>query len=153
MVITGVDVGILGAIVSIKGDDIISIYDMPITPKKRGKGYETNAYLLADILSDIGPDMVVVESVTAMPGQGVTSMFGFGRGLGVIEGVIAGLGYKATFVQPRTWKKHFNLIGKDKDASRVEAIQRWPDRSDDFRLKKHVGRADAALIAEWFYSD
>jgi len=41
----------------------------------------------------------------------------------------------------------------DKDASRVEALQRWPDRSDDFRLKKHVGRSDAALIAEWFYSD
>ena len=149
MIICGIDPGATGAIVALKDGELLDIHDMPITPKRRGKGNETNAYLLADIIQDIGPDTVVMESVTAMPGNGATSMFSFGRSLGVIEGVIAGIGYPVQFVKPMEWKRLFNLVKKDKDASRVEAIARWPGSSHDFRLKKHNGRADAALIAAW----
>ena len=147
MITVGIDPGITGAVVALEGETIVGIYDMPTTPKKRGKGLEINAYLLADMLHHINPTLAIVESVTSMPGQGVTGMFGFGRSLGVIEGVLAGLAVKTEFVRPQAWKKHFNLTKKPKDASRTLVIQRWPESSYDFRLKKHGGRADAALIA------
>ena len=98
------------------------------------------------------PLVAAVEKVGARPGQGVTSMFSFGRSAGYIEGVLAALGIGYQLVPPATWKREYSLIGKDKRAS-VEACRRlFPDvdlkRTEKCRTDSD-GKAEALLIAEW----
>jgi len=83
-----------------------------------------------------------------MAGQGVTSVFSFGRSLGAIEGVIAARSIKATLITPQTWQKAMGVTG-GKDGARARAMELFPWNIDYFKLKKHDGRADAALIACW----
>jgi len=159
----GIDPGAKGAVSAVNGrGQYVSSKDMPITPKTTGKGNETNAYLLVSAIKEIIYDYestarekldfldihIGIEAVSAMPGQGVTGMFSFGRSLGVIEGVIAGLGYPVTFFRPRAWKKVHGLISKDKDQARTLVIGKWPASAHFFKRVKDQGRADAALIAE-----
>lgn len=94
----------------------------------------------------------VVEKVGARPGQGVTSMFNFGKNVGYIEGVLAALGIPYQLIPPATWKKEFSLIGKDKQASIVTCHKLFPDvdlkRSDRCRTDSD-GKAEALLMAEY----
>ena len=94
--------------------------------------------------------VVVVEHVNAMPGQGVTSMFNFGQSFGVIKGICAALSLPIYFVRPARWKKHFNLIKTNKDASRTQVIEVYPEISNKLHRKKDSNRADAILIALYF---
>ena len=96
--------------------------------------------------------IVVVEQVNAMPGQGVTSMFNFGQSFGVIKGICAALKLPIHFVRPAKWKKHFNLIKTNKDASRTKVIESYPEISSKLHRKKDSNRADAILIALYFDS-
>ncbi len=150
--IIGIDPGLTGALVLMTDHGaIMHIEDMPVSAKTNGKGKQVNAVMLSDIISDLcdiagSEPLVVIERVSAMPGQGVTSMFGFGRSLGVIEGVTAALGLSVRWVTPQKWKKHFSLLKKDKDASRTLVIEKYPKYIDYFKRKKDSGRADAVLI-------
>ncbi|MGL4498487.1 MAG: hypothetical protein ACRCU2_05435 [Planktothrix sp.] len=92
--------------------------------------------------------IIIIENVHAMPGQGVTSMFSFGMGYGIWLGIIAALSIPVEFVTPQTWKKHYSL-GSDKESSRVTALQLFPSQSENLKLKKHHGRAEALLLAEF----
>ena len=94
--------------------------------------------------------VVVVEHVNAMPGQGVTSMFNFGQSFGVIKGICSALNIPIYFVRPTKWKKHFNLINTNKDASRTKVIQVYPEISNKLSRKKDSNKADAILIARYF---
>jgi len=149
--IIGIDVGNSGAVAIMDGTKVVLLCDMPCTPKRTGKGQEVNAYLLTDILLPyVGRlEFAYVEAVSAMPKQGVTSMFTFGRSLGVVEGVLSALRVPTEFVTPRAWKKHHSLIGKEKDASRTLAIAKYPCSATDLCRKKDHGRADALLICEY----
>ena len=82
-----------------------------------------------------------------MPGQGVASMFNFGMGYGIIQGVVSALGIPYELVTPQSWKKRAGLIGKDKDNARTMAQQLYPDAP--LGRKKDIGRADALLIARF----
>ena len=93
---------------------------------------------------------VIVEHVTAMPGQGVTSMFNFGQSFGVIKGVCSALNIPIYFVRPLKWKKYFDLVKTNKDASRTKAIEIYPHISDKISRKKDSNKADAILIASYF---
>ena len=93
---------------------------------------------------------VVVEHVNAMPGQGVTSMFNFGQSFGVVKGICAALKLPIYFVRPTKWKKHFNLIKTNKDASRTKVIEAYPNISSKLSRKKDSNKADAILIARYF---
>ena len=93
---------------------------------------------------------VIVEHVNAMPGQGVTSMFNFGQSFGVIKGVCSALSLPIYFIRTTKWKKHFNLINVNKDASRTKAIEIYPEISNKLSRKKDSNRADAILIARYF---
>jgi crossover junction endodeoxyribonuclease RuvC len=98
---------------------------------------------------EIYPDAhVVIERVGAMPGQGVTSMFNFGYGAGVIEGICAALFIPYFHVLPQTWKRQMG-IGADKTACREMAQKLWPGAADRFKRVKDDGRADAALLGRW----
>ena len=104
--------------------------------------------LFAATVERFTPSQAVVERVGAMPGQGVSSMFKFGRGLGIIEGVIAASMLPVLYVTPTVWKRHFGLAS-EKEAARQRAIEIWPESASLFSRKRDHGRAEAALIARW----
>jgi Holliday junction resolvasome RuvABC endonuclease subunit len=103
---------------------------------------------LADRMATMRPDMVIIERVGAMPKQGVSSTFKFGKAYGVAIGVVAALKIPVHFVTPGTWKKHFNLSA-DKEEARARALQLWPARAELFARKRDHNRAEAALIARY----
>jgi crossover junction endodeoxyribonuclease RuvC len=154
MIIIGVDPGISGAISIIENKKILEVYDTPtmIDGKKNKKqinsAHVTN--IIKERLNSNKEVVVVVEQVNAMPGQGVTSMFNFGQSFGVIKGICAALSLPIYFVRPAKWKKHFNLIKTNKDASRTKVIEAYPEISSKLHRKKDSNRADAILIALYF---
>ena len=154
MIVIGVDPGISGAISILENKKILEVYDTPtmIDGKKNKK--QINSAQVTNIIKERLKDgkeiIVVVEHVNAMPGQGVTSMFNFGQSFGVIKGICAALGLPIYFVRPTKWKKHFNLIKTNKDASRTKVIEVYPEISDKLQRKKDSNRADAILIALYF---
>ena len=87
-----------------------------------------------------------------MPGQGVTSMFNFGQSFGVIKGICSAMQLPIHFVRPTRWKKYFNLIKTSKDVSRTRAIEIFPKISDQLKRKKDSNKADAILIASYYYN-
>jgi crossover junction endodeoxyribonuclease RuvC len=103
--------------------------------------------LLASIIFKSDADHTFVESVNARPGEGPTGAFAFGRARGVIEGALAAAGVPVTFIMPPAWKRTLGLTLASKDASRAEAIRRWPGHAELFARVRDDGRAEAALIA------
>ena len=94
---------------------------------------------------------VVIEQVSAMPGQGVTSMFNFGQSFGILKGICSAMQLPVYFVRPAKWKKYFNLINSEKDASRTRAIEIFPYFSSQLSKKKDSNKADAILISSFFF--
>lgn len=147
-VIIGIDPGISGAI-AIIGDHRAApaVKDMPVMSKGTGKKQQVNAAELARMLASCAPSVVYVERVSAMPEQGVVSMFAFGEAFGVIRGVLAAMNIPIELVTPQTWKRRFGLLGTEKDAARTKAIELYP--TAPLARKKDIGRADALLIARY----
>ena len=147
-IIIGVDPGKSGAFAALDQDgNLHDTWDIPVVDKR------ISAPLIADILVPLQAvaELCVIEDVHAMPGQGVTSMFTFGRGLGIVEGVALGAGIPVRWVSPAKWKRALGL-SPDKGASRRRATELWPAQSAMFARVKDDGRAEAALIAYyWLY--
>ena len=156
MKIIGIDPGLSGGIAVLENNKVLSIFDMPVMSEgKKNKRQLNSAQLVKLIKDNISKNeevSVVVEQVNAMPGQGVTSMFNFGRTFGAIKGICAALSLPIFFVRPAKWKKHFELINSSKDSSRTKAIEMYPSLSNDLAKKKDVNKSDAILIAR-FYSE
>lgn len=151
--ILGIDPGLSGALALIDKNGIITeIWDMPTSAATYGKGNIINGKLLANIMGKAKPKRVCIEQVSAMPGQGVTSMFKFGVGFGLLQGCAAAFSLPVDYVRPQEWKKPFGLIKKGKDAARTLAISKYPHIAEDLSRKKDIGRADAVLIALYAYS-
>ena len=155
MIIFGIDPGLNGAIAVFNNKKINVVFEIPVmTEGKKNKKQLNSAQLvklLRDNLVDGEETSVVVEQVNAMPGQGVTSMFNFGQTFGAIKGICASLGLPIFFVRPSKWKKHFDLINSQKDSSRTKAIEMYPSLSSELSRKKDVNKADAILIARYFF--
>ncbi len=156
MKVIGIDPGLNGAIAVLKDNKVKEIFDVPVMPEGKKNKRQLNSAqlvkLLKEIISEEEEVVVIVENVSAMPGQGVTSMFNFGQTFGAIKGICAALGLPIFFVRPAKWKKHFDLINSSKDASRTKAIEMYPSISDQLSKKKDVNKSDAILIAR-FYSE
>ena len=154
MRIIGIDPGLSGAVAILDNLKIFDLFDMPIMAEgKKNKNQLNSAQLVKIIRSHIlinDDTFVIVEQVSAMPGQGVTSMFNFGQTFGAIKGICASLNLPIFYVRPNKWKKHFELINASKDASRTKVIEMYPSISDRLRKKKDVNKADAILIARFF---
>ena len=154
MIIIGIDPGISGAISIVENKKILEVYDTPTMIDGKKNKRQINSAQVTNIIKErlnVGKEVVVVvEHVNAMPGQGVTSMFNFGQSFGVIKGICAALGLPIYFVRPTKWKKHFNLIKTNKDASRTKVIEIYPEISSKLHRKKDSNRADAILIALYF---
>ena len=93
----------------------------------------------------------VVEHVNAMPGQGVTSCFSFGKNFGFILGLLTACRIPYQLVRPQVWKKEFGCTS-DKNTS-IEVAQRLYPNANLYRTerctKPHDGRAEALLMAEY----
>lgn len=167
----GIDPGVSGAIAVIDTDtDQVAFYDTPNLEVKSGKKFKKvidigRAVLMLQQLSAGVKTVVTIEKVNAMPGMkndpdnpgkkipaamGVTSAFSFGMGFGMWLGVLAALFIPHQQVHSLTWKKSMMAdMGKEKDASRIKAMQLYPRTAPDLVRKKDHGRADALLIADW----
>tara|TARA_Y100000768_G_C23694138_1_gene548292 strand:+ start:65 stop:553 length:489 start_codon:yes stop_codon:yes gene_type:complete len=158
MLIIGIDPGISGAVCFFKDGQIIEVIEMPsMAEGKKNKKQVNGNQLYNEIKNQISlikdeNVCVVVEHVTAMPGQGVTSMFNFGQSFGVIKGICSAMQLPIHFVRPTKWKKYFNLINTSKDASRSRAIEIFPKISDKLKRKKDSNKADAILISSYYYN-
>lgn len=151
MKIWGIDPGAFGAIAILDTDSReLVIIDMPTLKVKRGPRVvnQVDAHMLADALRPhVDSDTkALIEKVSAMPGNGVASMFSFGRAAGIVEGVLAGLSVPFELIPPATWIKSMRTFG-GKDGSRQRAQELFPDYAHLFARKKDDGRAEAALLA------
>jgi len=151
MIVLSIDPGLSGAIAVFSDDLLIAVIDTPtheLTRNNKTKR-QISASGLAAIFRDHKPEHVIVEKVSAMPGQGVTSMFSFGRSFGLIEGIIGALEIPVTYVMPSVWTKGIGR-GAGKDASRARACELYPVWEKSFARVKDDGRADAVLIGAWY---
>ena len=157
MLIIGIDPGISGSICFLKDGKILDVVDMPtMADGKKTKRQVNGSQIYNEILKRVNEfekkDVkVVIEQVSAMPGQGVTSMFNFGQSFGILKGICSAMQLPMYFVRPAKWKKYFNLINSEKDASRTRAIEIFPYFSANLSKKKDSNKADAILIANFYY--
>ena len=157
MLIIGIDPGISGSICFFEDGVIKDVIEMPtMTDGKKNKKQVNGSQIFNEISERIKKIdkrniKVVIEQVSAMPGQGVTSMFNFGQSFGILKGICSAMRLSMYFVRPAKWKKYFNLIKCEKDASRTKAIEIFPYFSTNLSKKKDANKADAILIASYFY--
>ena len=156
MLIIGIDPGISGAICFFENGEIKDVIDMPSMAEGKKNKKQINGSQLFNELESRVKDFqkkniaVVVERVSAMPGQGVTSMFNFGQSYGVIKGICSAMQLPIYFISPSKWKKYYNLIKTSKDASRAKVIEIFPYISSKLPRKKDSNKAEAILIASFF---
>lgn len=141
-----IDPGMKGALAWLDGNaNLLRVEDMPVINK------EIQASVLWNMMRVMTPDAVVIEYQQAMPDhlrgrrQGSQSTFKTGKGYGILLGVVAGLEVPVTTRHSSAWKQRLHLT-KDKEASRQRAIEVWPSCTEWFKLVKHEGRAEAALL-------
>jgi len=157
MLVIGIDPGISGSICFFQDGKIIDVVEMPtMTDGKKNKKQVNGSQIFNEISERIKKlekrDIkVIIEQVSAMPGQGVTSMFNFGQSFGILKGICSAMQLSMYFVRPAKWKKYFNLINSEKDASRTRAIEIFPYFSGQLSRKKDSNKADAILIASFYY--
>ena len=142
MLIIGIDPGISGSICFFEDGKILDVLEMPtMTDGKKNKKQVNGAQIYNEISTKIrGIEKqnlrVIIEQVSAMPGQGVTSMFNFGQSFGILKGICSAMQLPMYFVRPAKWKKYFGLIKSEKDASRTKAIEMFPYFSSQLSKKK-----------------
>ena len=157
MLIIGIDPGISGSICFFDDGKILDVIEMPtMNDGKKNKKQVNGSQIFNEISKRIDTlekkqIKVVIEQVSAMPGQGVTSMFNFGQSFGILKGICSSMQLSMYFVRPAKWKKYYNLINTQKDASRTRAIEIFPYFSSQLSKKKDSNKADAILIANFYY--
>jgi len=140
--ILGIDVGMAGAFAFYDGEELL-IYDMPTF--SRNKTNRVDFLRVANIIDQNRPKHAFIEQVNAF-GMGASSAYNFGWSCGGIEAVLSTISIPFTYVTPQVWKKKMDCP-TDKDAARMRATQLLPKHAHNWDLKKHDGRAEAALIA------
>ena len=157
MLVIGIDPGISGSICFFQDGKIIDVVEMPTMIEGKKNKKQVNGSQIFNEISeriekiDKKDIKVIIEQVSAMPGQGVTSMFNFGQSYGILKGICSAMQLPMYFVRPAKWKKYFNLINSEKDASRTKAIEIFPYFSTQLSKKKDSNKADAILIASFYF--
>jgi crossover junction endodeoxyribonuclease RuvC len=155
MTYIGIDPGLTGAVAALSdAGRVLALADTPTLVVKSGDK-ERRQYQLPEMVKLVLPfaherddACAALEAVNAFPGQGVTSMFRLGYGLGIWEGIVSALAIPVEKVQPALWKRTMlSGMGKEKFAALVKAQQLFP--TANLYHKRHEGRAEALLIAEW----
>lgn len=156
MKVVGIDPGNAGGIVELVNGQVANrmpmpVREVPVAGRRTKKRTVLDEERIAAFLRERRPDVVVIEDVHALPGQGVSSMFAFGLGKGVLQGVCAGLGITYVLVPPRTWQKSAGGPTEKHADDACRAL--WPDvdwKATARSRTPHSGMQDAALMAAWF---
>ena len=149
--VVGIDPGASGALAFFDPDGgELCIHDMPVLVVKRnGKlKREVSTPIVASLLRKYEPTHAYLELVGARPGQGVSSMYAFGRSVGMLEGCLGAMMVPVSLVSPQKWQK-FTATRGGKGGARLRAAELYPAYAALFARAKDDGRADAALIAWW----
>ncbi|MEA1649203.1 hypothetical protein UAJ10_09250 [Nitrospirillum sp. BR 11164] len=144
--IIGIDPGLSGAIAILSADGGLTVHDMPTHRLTRTELDLSALATIFDNLTKATAPVAFLERVGAMPGQGVASMFKFGTCYGALQGLLAAHFIPVTLVTPQSWKRAMGCPA-GKDGARARASQLLPRHAGLWPLKKHDGRAEAALIA------
>lgn len=146
----GIDPGLTGAVAIIHENGTCSLYDPPSVLIKNGKKTrgEYDIQEMTKIIRDYSSGThAIIENGIAMPGLSSNTVATVFHGIGIWKGIMAAYGIPFSTIAAATWKKEFSLWGKDKNASILRAKELFPDA--DITLKKHDGRAEALLMAEY----
>ena len=147
----GIDPGLAGAVAILDAHGTLeALADTPTLVLKVQRGTR-QVYDVPGMAALLRPyaglqTHVYIEESQPMPGQGTRWMFTTGYGYGLWIGLLTTLQLPYTPIRPGIWKRSMAL-GKDKEASRLRAMQLYPGA--DLRLKKHHGRAEALLLASY----
>lgn len=147
----GVDPGMRGAIALVVADRCDDIFDMPLTKKHSGRNEVDVAAIICALSlwsSKYELTRCLIERTNAMPGQGVSGMFSMGDSFGVVRAIATVFCNYVDFVSPQKWKTAM-LLTKDKDYSITVAKKKFPSAHPFLTLKKHEGRAEALLLADY----
>lgn len=152
MIVIGIDPGKSGGLAAIRDGLVVDAMSMPVEPRGKGKAKEAvSASDIRGFIWEADEEVVaVLEQVHAMPRQGVSSSFQFGRMYGGVEVAAHAYADRVEYVTPHEWKKALLPKGAPKDASRELASSLYPGGSIFWPLKKHEGVAEAALIAHYW---
>jgi crossover junction endodeoxyribonuclease RuvC len=150
MIVAGVDPGIRGGLAIVAAEDgaapqLVAAIDVPVIgtgAKERVDAIAIHAWLAAH-----KPQHAYIERAQAMPKQGASSGFKYGRAVGALETALALSGIPLTIGEPSVWKRFWRLPGKDKESARQKALQLFPAAHAALARKKDHGRAEAALLA------
>ena len=143
VIVCGIDPGLSGAVAWYWPETgAVAVEDMPTVDGA------VNGAALADMIRAMQPVGALIEQVASRPGQGVSSVFTFGRGYGTVIGVVQACGVPLEFATPGRWKKYYRL-GPDKEEARAKAIHLWPS-CKDFSRKRDHGRAESCLLARYY---
>ena len=151
MIVAGIDPGKSGAMAIIYPDGAVHFFDVP-TVKLRNKerpAWGEWSRIWTGALGFAGVDLIVIEEVAARPGQGVTSMFTFGRALGFAHAIAVASGASVQPVTPAVWKGKLGLLNSSKGASRERCQALYPATVGQLNRVKDDGRAEAALISHY----
>ena len=148
--VLGVDPGVKGGLAVIEITDgaapmLIAAIDVPVMGV--GAKEQVDAVAIETFIGDYRPQQAFIERGQAMPRQGASSGFKYGRATGTIEGVILTCKIPLTIIEPAQWKRFHGLKGPDKENSRQKALQLFPAAHAALARRKDHGRAEAALIA------
>src|SRR5262249_50389952 len=124
---------------------LVDAIDIPVTGV--GAKERVDAIAIRTWIKQHAPQHALIERAQAMPKQGASSGFKYGRAVGAIEAVIACCAIPLTIIEPSMWKKFHALRGGDKEAGRQRALQLFPSAHALLARKRDHGRAEAALIA------
>jgi crossover junction endodeoxyribonuclease RuvC len=149
----GVDPGVNGGLSIIEITDgaapvLVGCIDIPVIGSAAKERVDSAA--IRNFIERHKPVHALIERAQAMPKQGASSGFKYGRAVGAIEAAIALCSIPLEIIEPSVWKRHWRLPGKDKEAARQRALQFFPDAHAALARKKDHGRAEAMLIALYY---
>lgn len=149
MLLCGIDPGLNGAIAlrDLKTGKL-TIHDMPVLQlKKKSLDYHGLSAILSNAhLCGGGIGHAWIEQTWTRPGEGNSGIL-VGTYMAVLA-TLTTLGIPWHTPAPQTWKKVLGVPG-EKDGARARANQLMPEFADQWPLKKHDGRAEAALIVQY----
>lgn len=151
MIVAGIDPGKTGALSITFPDRAVLVFDVPliVLKGKNKPAWSDWCRQWSNALEFSTPDLIVIEDVSARPGQGVTSMFTFGRSLGFAHALAAASGAPVQTVTPAVWMGKLGLLNSSKGASCEKARTLYPRAACHFTRVKDHGRAEATLIAHY----
>jgi crossover junction endodeoxyribonuclease RuvC len=150
MRILGIDPGINGGLSVIEIVDgtapvMVAAIDIPVIGS--GAKERVDVAAIRVFIEEYKPGRASIERAQAMPNQGASSGFKYGRAVGAIEATIALCSIPVEIIEASAWKRFWHLPGKDKESGRQKALQLFPAAHAALARKRDHGRADAALIA------